>query len=462
MQENTQEEVQRIYTLFAGISIPPEVKRAYFETGKIISPPPSQDASSPLQSALSLQRNLHTPNLLLRAEEIPETNGARSFFICSHRQFYERIKNRQPRHARNFHEIVQEGCPVNGFIDLDMYGEFVDDDSAVDAAMECIAESIDMLVIELEGKDGWDFDALSDIRINTAISDSDHKKSRHVVIHFPGNRMFKSVVDAYYFFSDVLAVSLVRFDNDMDECPLFYMHNQTRKCMLDMSVYTLNHNFRALGCCKPGGPDKPFMLPKCNHADGTCGGDQCPYTKGIEHVPESLFMANSVMFVPLDRASGVPVKGRELTWRPTYCKTAIEKYNRTHGIRLTAAANLPHSDTFTAWCQMTRELVQRTLGTMHPCKITRVHDSRTIIISALRYRVCPYGRAGGVHQNNHVYFLASMDFPQPRVTIKCHDPECATAFADKMTSVLAFPATEQQLIGTIQEVTEKILYAFEF
>ena len=65
-------------------------------------------------------------------------------------------------------------------------------------------------------------------------------------------------------------------------------------------------------------PQKPFLIPKCNHIDPphTSLAD-CPYsqiTEKLDNIPESLFMANSIMFIPLNKATGEPVPIKKLHW----------------------------------------------------------------------------------------------------------------------------------------------------
>jgi hypothetical protein len=440
----------------------------------------------PLASALQYLDSLKNPHLCIRSKEYPprpDPNnpteyiwGARGYFICSYRKAHVYVtRDIMPANLRNCYEMVHEHRPVNGYIDCDKaHGKAEREHPSnagkdVDHAIAELYRCMQLLIDEARPEDGdWAF-ALKDATVNTSISDSDKKQSRHVVFHFPGMRMFETFEHAGAFFKD--AVALSRKNNP--DSPIFYTTKITDRTvgkdgpkvesvesMVDLGVYNKNRNMRFVGNCKSSPLNavakRPFLVPKCNHVEcgGGEGGAACPYATRI---PESLFLANSIMFVPL--VNGAPASPVLLRWTPRYDEDAVQK--RMHALIERAAVpqrlRVEHEDgggerdDVKRMMRLTVAAIQREIGNIYTCSIKNKFENGTFSVTADNYKKCPYNGIKDEHIHNHCYFVVHLYYPTPTVFIKCLDPECIAAHGSDMFEKINIQPT-QELSDTVHDM----------
>jgi len=479
---------------------------------------------SPLVDALQKQKAMNCDNLFVRSHEFQPAidpknpseylSGKRQYFLCSHRQYFTCVKAMIP-HYRNCYEMVQENCPCNGYIDIDKAHTSAEinnsdnlDKNVDNAFAELLICMEDLIKSKSVTDKDWQFD-FCDVRINTSISDSNKKQSRHIVFHFPDDRMFNSLEDAGRFFKDCVEYSVIRNngggggggeeERDQMKSPIFYKTMVTDRTvgkdgdkiesvesMIDRSVYNKNRNMRSIMNCKSfdvkNMPQKPFLIPKCNHIDPphTSLAD-CPYsqiTEKLENIPESLFMANSIMFIPLNKATGEPVPIKKLQWPTSLFDLDKEKNARKSAmvgqkrLKLSDGKNEKEMEYETQFeeneelREIHRKLrnhlansISDKIGPLYPFDgVKSIHDDGSNFSLVYRgYRSCPYDKNKGSHKSNHVFFNALLSYPYPVVFIKCLDEECK-ARNEKMGEVLEISKYKDEIKQTMEELIENTYF----
>ena len=501
-----------------------KVEQAYYGNKVFI-----YNQKSPLIEALQKQNEMNCDNLYVRSHEFPPTkdpknpdeylSGKRQYFICSHREYYNCVKSMLVP-FRNCYEMVQENRPCNGYIDIDKahtINEINHEDNVNKNVDNAFAELLvcmeDLIKSKSLTDNDWNF-SFNDIRINTSISDSSKKQSRHVVFHFPEDRMFNSLEDAGRFFKDCVEYSIIRNNPDKQEreerdsmkSPIFFKTMVTDRTvgkdgdkvesvesMIDRSVYNKNRNMRSIMNCKSydvaaNMPPKPFLIPKCNHTNPSHQTvAECPYSQNmenLENISESLFMANSIMFVPLNKETGEPVPIRKLHWPTSLFDLDKEKNMRKQSnmgqkkLKLTERdesdnqfqiqqeeeedANENNEELREIYRKL-RDLIANSIsdkiGGFYQCDgVKNVYGNGTSFSLAFRgYKICPYDKIKQSHKSNQVFFSVVLGYPCPVVFIKCLDPECQSK-TPCMSEILEITKYTDEIKQIMNELIEKTIY----
>lgn len=366
--------------------------------------------------------------------------GARNYLVCSWSKYYDLIfKETVDPNLRNFYEVILWE-PVNLYLDCDKrHGEFernLQPEKSVAAAMDEILKCFEIIC----NGNGWGF-TWGQVKMSTLIADTEKKQSRHVVFHFPGNRMFRNFDDVDRFVEAAIKLSVERHGGSKDASPLYFKTYETNRktkeeelvtiCMIDNSVYSQKRNFRSCGnakACEKGKTVKGVLMP----------------INGMT-LTRNVFLSHAITFIPLDQ-EGVPIKpilvsfGEPCENVAKIPKQILEVQDGQIELKFTETQSISARKLF----ENISLCIQAQIG--YQCEISNNHFTDSIALVATRMRECPYKNEA--HHSNHVFFQVFLNFPHPIIFYKCMNDICK--LKRQLKTLELSPIHLDQLKGMIQ------------
>ena len=256
---------------------------------------------------------------VLRPKDLPipiftwekPVRAARLFTICSLKAMCDLIRSSG---RRFFYYHITQMDPCHFYMDFDLSYDDVHPDYAGKRCVNgAIAEGLECVDVAIahqrdEAKNAA-FAGVTGYTISRLDANKPGKESTHLVLHFNGLHMFENYLHAQYFCALVLHISNTRHPERKDN-PNYYFHrkSQTFRSILDFSVFSINRNWRCVGCyknredtAKIAGP----LYPPCGTTKLICDILGCPYHTS-KCFSDAEFLENSPTFVPRDLATGEP------------------------------------------------------------------------------------------------------------------------------------------------------------
>jgi hypothetical protein len=401
-------------------------------------------------------------HLIMRSRELrpfvsPQTGelirAMRSYHAASHLQVYIDTLAK-PADQLNDYEMIQEGEPCHFFWDFDN----TQPDRHRNVAMKVFLHYV---------RRAWSLWGFPPARAVTSRAYAPGKQSEHCTLIMDGLAMFRDIHEVRKAVQCILQQSVLELG--FEHNPLFCAEKKLEhkaacyKPLIDCGVYTPRRNFRFLGHskAKPAGTPlakfyplkrlcrgaphcaSPFVEPDA-FADPPQQPRYCP-CMDFSQVTLEMFLAHMITYRPRDGLTGLPlpitavvVPENQARWdaaRALLTKegtrggaagaAAATGFKRPAPAMAAAAAAEPDAESEPAIMKGVRvlaRLVARKLGKYEP-EIVRVAEQGKVILQT-PLQECMYRKEQtgfGKHDSNHVYIVARLDYPYPRLTWRCHN-----------------------------------------